>query len=127
MPSADDLAASLQAQLDKLSHEASLLRAALEALDGHGSNSTSSDLARPVARKPKAKRTRRKRSAKPTVVVPSGKLEMLLAGTDGVSTVELVEQTNGDPDQVLVLLRELEAAGKVRRSRQRRETRWHAV
>ena len=52
---------------------------------------------------------------------------MLLAGTDGVSTVELAEQTNGDPDQVLVLLRELEAAGKVRRSRQRRETRWHAV
>jgi tRNA(Ser,Leu) C12 N-acetylase TAN1 len=39
----------------------------------------------------------------------------------------LAERTNGDRDQVLTLLRELEAAGRIRRSGQRRGTRWHAI
>jgi DNA-binding IclR family transcriptional regulator len=59
--------------------------------------------------------------------VAAGKLELLLSKADGVTTSELAEQANGDRDQVLVLLRELEAAGRVRRSGQRRGTRWHAI
>ena len=52
---------------------------------------------------------------------------MLLSENGGLTTSVLAERTNGDRDQVLNLLRELEAAGRIRRSGQRRSTRWHAV
>jgi hypothetical protein len=59
--------------------------------------------------------------------VPAGKLQALLIGSGGMSTGDLVDQTGGDRQQVLTLLRELEAAGEVRRTGERRGTRWHAV
>jgi hypothetical protein len=59
--------------------------------------------------------------------VGAGKLELLLSGVDGLATSALAEQSNANRDQVLALLRELEAAGRVRRSGQRRATRWHAI
>ncbi len=52
---------------------------------------------------------------------------MLLSENGGLTTSALAERTNGDRDQVLTLLRELEAAGKIRRTGQRRGTRWHAI
>ena len=52
---------------------------------------------------------------------------MLLSENGGLTTSVLAERTNGDRDQVLTLLRELEAAGRIRRSGQRRSTRWHAI
>jgi hypothetical protein len=70
---------------------------------------------------------RGRKSGRAVQVVAAGKLELLLSQANGATTSELVEQTNGDRDQVLVLLRELEAAGRVRRSGQRRGTRWHAI
>jgi hypothetical protein len=60
-------------------------------------------------------------------IVPAGTLELLLAGTSGLATSELADRANGDRDQVLVLLRELEAAGRVRRTGERRGTRWHVI
>ncbi len=44
-----------------------------------------------------------------------------------MSTADLAVQTGGDRHQLLTLLRELEAAGQVRRSGERRSTRWHAI
>ncbi len=44
-----------------------------------------------------------------------------------MSTSDLAVQTGGDRQQLLTLLRELEAAGQVRRSGERRNTRWHAI
>ena len=38
-----------------------------------------------------------------------------------------ITRANGDRDQVLTLLRELEAAGRIRRTGQRRSTRWHVI
>jgi hypothetical protein len=73
------------------------------------------------------RRRRDRKSGRSVEVVAAGKLELLLSRADGVTTSELAEQANGDRDQVLVLLRELEAAGRVRRSGQRRSTRWHAI
>ena len=52
---------------------------------------------------------------------------MLLSENGGLTTSALAERANGDRDQVLTLLRELEAAGKIRRTGQRRGTRWHAI
>jgi hypothetical protein len=59
--------------------------------------------------------------------VPAGKLELLLAGTDGLATSELAERANGDRDQVLVLLREPEATARVRWTGARRGTRWQII
>lgn len=76
------------------------------------------------------RRARGGRRAKPqrkTEIVPAGKLELLLADTGGLTTSALAEQTNGNRDQVLTLLRELETAGRIRRSGQRRSTRWHVI
>jgi hypothetical protein len=44
-----------------------------------------------------------------------------------MTTSALAEQTGGNRDQILTLLRELEAAGRIRRTGQRRGTRWHAI
>jgi len=52
---------------------------------------------------------------------------VLLSENGGLTTSALAERANGDRDQVLTLLRELEAAGKIRRTGQRRGTRWHAI
>jgi DNA-binding IclR family transcriptional regulator len=59
--------------------------------------------------------------------VPAGRLESLLSENGGLTTSALAERTNGNRDQVLTLLRELEAAGRIRRTGQRRSTRWHAI
>ncbi len=79
------------------------------------------------AASPKPRRARRK-PAKPTrQVVPAGKLTTLLAGSDGMTTRELATTTNGEQSQILSILRELEQADHVRRSGQRRGTRWHVI
>jgi hypothetical protein len=77
-----------------------------------------------------ARRTRSRRRTKARVggeVVPAGRLEALLSENGGLTTAALAEQTNGNRDQVLTLLRELETAGRIRRTGQRRSTRWHAI
>jgi hypothetical protein len=89
--------------------------------------------AKPSAAKPatvKPRRTKAKaraRRAKPTGVVPAGVLERILGEHDGLTTAQLAEQANGNRDQVLMLLRELEASERVRRTGQRRGTRWHRL
>lgn len=69
-------------------------------------------------------RTRRPRVSK---AVPADRLESLLSKNGGLTTAALAEQAGENRDQVLRLLRELETAGRVRRSGQRRGTRWHAI
>ena len=44
-----------------------------------------------------------------------------------MSTSDLATATNRRPDQVLGLLRELEKADQIRRSAERRGTRWHLI
>ncbi len=86
--------------------------------------------AQPVApaAKPRRRAPRRPRvAATRREVVPAEKLEKLLSDTDGLTTSALAETANGDRDQVLTLLRELETAGRIRRTGQRRSTRWHVI
>jgi hypothetical protein len=84
------------------------------------------------ALKPKGRRVPPKRKPRKTVgreneVVPAGKLTARLDGSAGMSTSELAKATNGKPGQILSLLRELEKTDQVRRTGQRRGTRWHLV
>ena len=81
--------------------------------------------ATPAAARPR--RARRSPAKRRAEVVPAGKLVTLLGASDGMSTADLVDQTGGDRQQLLTLLRELEAAGEVRRSGERRNTRWHVI
>jgi hypothetical protein len=71
--------------------------------------------------------TSRRRAKRRSTVVPADQVESLLSGNGGLSTSELADRANGNRDQVLGLLRELEAAGRVRRTGQRRGTRWHQI
>jgi hypothetical protein len=87
--------------------------------------SSNGSASKPQAQSPKPARKRRAKSAKR--LVPAGKLEKLLGASDGLTTTVLAEQASGNRDQVLTLLRELEAAGQVRRSGERRGTRWHVI
>ncbi len=125
MSATEDLRQSLQTRLVELEREASLVRNALQALDGSAPTSSITSASTTPAPKPRTTRTRRQ--TQPTEVIPSGKLEKLLAKSDGISTANLAKQANAEPDQVLALLRELEATGKVRRTGQRRGTRWHMI
>jgi hypothetical protein len=75
----------------------------------------------------RSRRTRRAPARRRAQVVPAGKLVTLLGSNEGMTTSDLADQTGGDRQQLLTLLRELEAAGQVRRSGERRNTRWHVI
>jgi hypothetical protein len=74
---------------------------------------------------PQPKRRRRRTRARKPLSAETA--EQLLANSDGLTTVALAERAGADRDQVLALLRELEQAQRIRRTGQRRATRWHAI
>jgi hypothetical protein len=113
-----------------IEREIEALSAARAALNGgsHKAQAGEAPAATEPTRKPaRAPRRQRPKRKQATEVVPAGKLELLLAGTDGLTTTILAQRANGSREQVLTLLRELEAAGRVRRTGVRRSTRWHVV
>jgi hypothetical protein len=124
---------SIENRLRELNREIDTLTAARSALDGREAEAAQRPrvaAARSAGAPTPARRARSARRAKSragTDVVPAGRLEALLSENGGLTTSALAEQTNGDRDQVLTLLRELETAGRVRRTGQRRSTRWHAI
>jgi hypothetical protein len=76
---------------------------------------------------PKPRKARRKPARPAYQVVPAGKLTASLSGSEGMSTGALATATQGDPAQILALLKEQERAGEVRRTGTRAATRWHVV
>jgi hypothetical protein len=75
---------------------------------------------------PLAAAARRRKPRRKAMVLTVDTAERMLAESDGVTTAELAKQAGADRDQVLKVLRELETARRVRRTGQRRATRWHA-
>ena len=69
----------------------------------------------------------RRKPARTRSVLAAETAEQLLTGDDGMTTARLAKQTGAEHDQVLTLLRDLEKASRVRRTGQRRATRWHAI
>jgi hypothetical protein len=124
MKTTKDIVDSIEDRLRELNQEIETLNAARVALDG----AEASEQARPAPARRVVRRAKRgAKNARRGEVVPAGRLEALLSENGGLTTSALAERTNGDRDQVLTLLRELEAAGRIRRSGQRRSTRWHAI
>jgi hypothetical protein len=85
---------------------------------------THESTARSRERAPNPARPKTRRASKAT---SADHLESLLSENGGLTTTELAERANGNRDHVLDLLRQLETAGRVRRTGQRRGTRWHAI
>jgi hypothetical protein len=124
MKTTRDIVDSIEDRLRELNQEIETLSAARVALDGVDA----SEATRPAPSHRAVRRTRRRaKAARSGEIVPAGRLEVLLSENGGLTTSALAERTNGDRDQVLTLLRELEAAGRIRRTGQRRSTRWHAI
>jgi hypothetical protein len=121
MPSIEQLIESINARIRELNGEIASLEAARSALVSNGAAST------PPRQKPKAKQVTRRKPRKRTEVLLAGKAETMLAETDGLTTAALAKQAGADRDQVLTLLRDLEVARRVRRTGERRSTRWHAI
>jgi hypothetical protein len=114
----EDLVRSIDDRIRELKGEIASLHDALQALSSNGSPAP--------APRPRAKQTR-KRASRSAKAVPAATLEKLLADSDGLTTAALAKQANGDPAYVLRLLRELEATDRVRRTGERRGTRWHVI
>lgn len=126
MPSLQQLIQSIDGRIEHLHSEISSLEAARSALTANGAAPTASSTAQSS---PKPKRPRRQKTAGKTLAKPlaADTAEQLLANSDGMTTAALAEQAGAGRDQVLLLLRELEQARRVRRTGQRRGTRWHAI
>jgi hypothetical protein len=120
MPSIEQLIESINARIRELNGEIASLEAARSALVSNGAASA-------PRQKPKAKQVTRRKPRKRTEVLLAGKAETMLAETDGLTTAALAKQAGADRDQVLTLLRDLEVARRVRRTGERRSTRWHAI
>jgi hypothetical protein len=118
MSHSSELRTKLVQGIQELESDLDRLRAALAALDGGSSSSRRAE--------PGAPRRRSRRRNHGSEIVPAGKIESLLAASDGITTAELARETNGGHEQILSLLKELEQDGKAHRSGTRRSTRWHA-
>jgi hypothetical protein len=81
------------------------------------------------SRKPRVPTERRRTTRRePVAVLLAGKLEaMLRDAEDGLNAVEIAKQASARDAQVRGLLRELESAGRVRRSGTGRASRWKLI
>ena len=120
MPPIDQLIQSIDARIQELKSDMASLQAARSALVSNGAASApqAASKARPTTRR------RRKKTRNPLTAEAA---EQLLATSDGMTTAALAERAGAGRDQVLALLRDLETAQRVRRTGQRRGTRWHAI
>ena len=112
-----DIVTTIDQRLTEAKAEITRLESARQAL----LNGTASSVA------PRPRRQRRSTARPAHEIVPAGKLVAQLDGSPGMSTVELATATKGQPQQILSLLRELEKTDQIRRSGERRSTRWHLI
>jgi hypothetical protein len=120
-----DIVANIDRGLVELEDEVAALTRAKAALLNRATTT-----AAPPPRRSSSTASRRRSSpsaAHASEVVPVDRLLAILAESDGMRTRELAQATNGDPRQLLALLKEQEDAGQVRRSGTRAATRWQAI
>src|SRR5690242_1215997 len=100
----EELIKSIDNRLAELRDEVVRLEAARAELvdNGAGSRARVASAAKPRPRR----RAARKPDGRVSEVAPAGKLQRLLAESDGLSTSALAERANADPGQVLARLRE---------------------
>ncbi len=127
MPSFEQLVQSIDDRIREVNREIESLQDARSALVANGSVPAALPPAGPrPARRSRRPRARRKPTQRGEVLLAET-AERMLAESDGMSTGAMAKQAGADRDQVLALLRDLETARRVRRTGQRRATRWHAI
>jgi hypothetical protein len=122
MTPSEHLRASITSRLDEIDQERRQLIAALAALNGHPPD-------KPNPSPPSTPRTRRRTrtASKPrSKVLATEGLIKLVTDNPGQNSAELAKLAQADPARVLTLLKQMEAAGSVRRSGRARGTRWNA-
>jgi len=77
--------------------------------------------------RPRPRRATRPRSRQRRQVLKPEAAERILAEGPGLTAAELARQAGAGRDQVVKLLRDLEAARRARRTGRGRGTRWHAL
>jgi len=115
-----ELHESIERRLQDLRVEIARIEDARRALTNGSAKAMTSE---PQRAEVKPRRRRQKMQ-----VLTAEQLQLILSeSADGLSTAAIAEQGHGDPAQVLAVLRKLETAGEVRRSGERRGTRWHLM
>lgn len=122
----EQLIRSLDLRLEQLDGEIAVLTRAREELVADGAAPGPPG---PTPARGPARRTDRRRAGRPSNdAVSVEKLHRLLVDSEeGLTTAAVTAQANADPARVLPKLRQMEAAGSVRRTGRRHGTRWHAV
>jgi len=116
----EELHESFERRLQELRAEITKIEDARRAL-ANGS-------AKPAAPEPRPTEVKPRRRRQKLQVLTVEQLQLILSeSADGLSTAAIAEQGHADPAQVLTVLRKQEAAGQVRRSGERRGTRWHLI
>jgi hypothetical protein len=126
----EQLIQTIDARIEALTGQIRSLEDARSALIANGAAAGAVDQPRArLARAPSADRSARsrRRSSRRRQVLEPDTAERILAGGDGLSAAELARQAGADRDQVVKLLRDLEAARRARRTGEGRGTRWHAM
>jgi predicted Rossmann fold nucleotide-binding protein DprA/Smf involved in DNA uptake len=116
----------IKATIGQLTAERDKLDKAIQALQALDDSSAPAPRA-PAAR---ARRARRTRPAATNGASANGKRltpekVVGLVTTDGVPASQIREQTGGSAEAVLRVLKQLESDGTVKRTGQRRSTKWH--
>jgi hypothetical protein len=115
----------LRAQLTETEANAQRLRTAIEALEG---SVESTDVAPRGRRSARGRATRQRTSnGRAGKVALTPDVVVKLVTPEGVPAREIRSQVNGSDNQVLKVLKDLESEGKIKRTGQRRATKWHRV
>ena len=116
----------LQTQLAETEADAQRLRTAIAALEG---SVESTPAAPPRGRRSARGRATRQRTSngRSSKVALTPDVVVKLVTPEGVPAREIRSQVNGSDNQVLKVLKDLESEGKVKRTGQRRATKWHLV
>jgi hypothetical protein len=120
----------LRAQLAETEANAQRLRTAIEALEGSGVQTSTDTRVRPRGRRAVRGRAARSgssngRTAGKAALSPDAVIKVVTV--EGVPAREIRAQVSGSDNQVLKVLKDLESEGKIKRTGQRRATRWHRV
>jgi hypothetical protein len=120
MLDSQQVAEAIDGRLVEAQREIASLEAALAAMTGPSSLTS-------VPRPARRRRSRSRSRSRAAAVLSLDAVEGLLVDRDGVGSRQLADHAGAEQAVVLGRLRELEALGRVRRSGQRRGTRWHLV
>jgi predicted Rossmann fold nucleotide-binding protein DprA/Smf involved in DNA uptake len=116
----------LQAQLAETEADAQRLRTAIAALEGTVESTPAPSRGRRTARSARSRPTRQRTSNGRTAKVAlTPDVVVKLVTPEGVPARDIRAQVNASDNQVLKVLKDLESEGKVKRTGQRRATKWH--